>query len=130
MPPALNFQLSARTAQYRAERRERLILASTSPRLRHANLRRLLTASWRQLIYTSASISFWDSFRVERRGYSAFHSPHHDEDERGRRTNPGICGEHASDPASIEFFQRQGLDYVSCSPPGWRRPRCASSLEL
>ena len=50
--------------------------------------------------------------------------------ERGRRTNPGICGEHASDPASIEFFQRQGLDYVSCSPPGWRRPRCASSLEL
>ncbi|MXX06496.1 MAG: pyruvate, phosphate dikinase [Gammaproteobacteria bacterium] len=41
--------------------------------------------------------------------------------ERGRRTNPGIklgiCGEHAGDPASIEFFQRQGLDYVSCSPP-------------
>ena len=41
--------------------------------------------------------------------------------ERGRRTNPGIklgiCGEHAGDPASIEFFHRQGLDYVSCSPP-------------
>ena len=41
--------------------------------------------------------------------------------ERGRRSNPGIklgiCGEHAGDPASIEFFHRQGLDYVSCSPP-------------
>ncbi len=41
--------------------------------------------------------------------------------ERGRGANPGIklgiCGEHAGDPASIEFFQRQGLDYVSCSPP-------------
>ena len=41
--------------------------------------------------------------------------------ERGRGANPGIklgiCGEHAGDPVSIEFFQRQGLDYVSCSPP-------------
>ncbi len=41
--------------------------------------------------------------------------------ERGRGANPGIklgiCGEHAGDPPSIEFFQRQGLDYVSCSPP-------------
>ena len=41
--------------------------------------------------------------------------------ERGRGANPGIklgiCGEHAGDPASIGFFQRQGLDYVSCSPP-------------
>ncbi len=29
----------------------------------------------------------------------------------------GICGEHAGDPASIDFCQRIGLDYVSCSPP-------------
>jgi len=29
----------------------------------------------------------------------------------------GICGEHGGDPASIEFCQRAGLDYVSCSPP-------------
>jgi pyruvate,orthophosphate dikinase len=40
--------------------------------------------------------------------------------ERGRMTNPslkvGICGEHGGDPASIEFFARVGLDYVSCSP--------------
>ena len=29
----------------------------------------------------------------------------------------GICGEHGGDPASIEFCQAAGLDYVSCSPP-------------
>ncbi len=28
----------------------------------------------------------------------------------------GVCGEHGGDPASIAFFQRVGLDYVSCSP--------------
>ena len=28
----------------------------------------------------------------------------------------GVCGEHGGDPASIEFFQKVGLDYVSCSP--------------
>jgi pyruvate,orthophosphate dikinase len=28
----------------------------------------------------------------------------------------GICGEHGGDPASIEFCQKAGLDYVSCSP--------------
>ncbi len=28
----------------------------------------------------------------------------------------GICGEHGGDPASIEFANRVGLDYVSCSP--------------
>jgi pyruvate,orthophosphate dikinase len=28
----------------------------------------------------------------------------------------GICGEHGGDPASITFFERVGLDYVSCSP--------------
>ncbi len=40
--------------------------------------------------------------------------------ERGRKTNPkiklGICGEHGGDPASIEFCEKVGLDYVSCSP--------------
>ena len=29
----------------------------------------------------------------------------------------GICGEHGGDPASIGFFNKVGLDYVSCSPP-------------
>jgi pyruvate,orthophosphate dikinase len=38
----------------------------------------------------------------------------------GRKTNPnlklGICGEHGGDPASVDFFHRIGLNYVSCSP--------------
>jgi len=40
--------------------------------------------------------------------------------ERGRKARPdvklGICGEHGGDPASIDFCERAGLDYVSCSP--------------
>ena len=40
--------------------------------------------------------------------------------ERGRSANEGlvcgVCGEHGGDPASIRFFDRIGLDYVSCSP--------------
>jgi pyruvate,orthophosphate dikinase len=28
----------------------------------------------------------------------------------------GICGEHGGDPASVGFFHRTGLNYVSCSP--------------
>ncbi|HEX3770308.1 MAG TPA: pyruvate, phosphate dikinase [Polyangiaceae bacterium] len=32
------------------------------------------------------------------------------------RLKLGVCGEHGGDPASISFFQRLGLDYVSCSP--------------
>jgi len=38
----------------------------------------------------------------------------------GRKTNPeielGVCGEHAGDPDSIDFFHHSGIDYVSCSP--------------
>jgi pyruvate,orthophosphate dikinase len=40
--------------------------------------------------------------------------------ERGRAVKQGIklgvCGEHGGDPASIRFFHRVKLDYVSCSP--------------
>src|SRR5581483_3694784 len=40
--------------------------------------------------------------------------------ERGRGTKPelkvGICGEHGGEPRSVEFCDRLGLDYVSCSP--------------
>jgi pyruvate,orthophosphate dikinase len=40
--------------------------------------------------------------------------------KKGRATKPdlkvGVCGEHGGDPASIQFFDRVGLDYVSCSP--------------
>jgi pyruvate,orthophosphate dikinase len=28
----------------------------------------------------------------------------------------GICGEHGGDPASIHFFKKVNMDYVSCSP--------------
>jgi pyruvate,orthophosphate dikinase len=39
---------------------------------------------------------------------------------KGRKARPGlklgICGEHGGDPASIAFFEKVGLDYVSCSP--------------
>jgi pyruvate,orthophosphate dikinase len=39
---------------------------------------------------------------------------------RGRQTAKqlkcGICGEHGGDPASINFCNAVGLDYVSCSP--------------
>jgi pyruvate,orthophosphate dikinase len=40
--------------------------------------------------------------------------------ELGRRSRPdiklGVCGEHGGDPASIHFFEKVGLNYVSCSP--------------
>ena len=40
--------------------------------------------------------------------------------ERGRSARSdlklGICGEHGGDPASVEFCESVGLDYVSCSP--------------
>ncbi|MCR2032338.1 pyruvate, phosphate dikinase [Anaerofustis stercorihominis] len=40
--------------------------------------------------------------------------------KKGKSVNPelhcGICGEQGGDPASIEFFDSVGLDYVSCSP--------------
>lgn len=40
--------------------------------------------------------------------------------DKGLSTRPdlkiGVCGEHGGDPASIEFFNQAGLQYVSCSP--------------
>ncbi len=40
--------------------------------------------------------------------------------ERGRAARQdiklGVCGEHGGEPASINFFESVGLDYVSCSP--------------
>jgi pyruvate,orthophosphate dikinase len=40
--------------------------------------------------------------------------------ERGGAVRPdikmGICGEHGGDPSSIDFCERVGLSYVSCSP--------------
>ena len=28
----------------------------------------------------------------------------------------GVCGEHGGDPRSVDFFAKNGLNYVSCSP--------------
>jgi pyruvate,orthophosphate dikinase len=40
--------------------------------------------------------------------------------QKARQARPdvklGICGEHGGDPQTIDFCQRIGLDYVSCSP--------------
>ena len=40
--------------------------------------------------------------------------------ENGRKTRPdlkcGICGEHGGDPSTVEFCDKVGLNYVSCSP--------------
>jgi pyruvate,orthophosphate dikinase len=40
--------------------------------------------------------------------------------QKGKGVRPdlevGVCGEHGGDPASVAFFHRAGLDYVSCSP--------------
>jgi pyruvate,orthophosphate dikinase len=40
--------------------------------------------------------------------------------QKGRETRQeikvGICGEHGGDPATIDFCQTLGMDYVSCSP--------------
>ena len=38
----------------------------------------------------------------------------------GRNSNNsikiGVCGEHAGDPKSIQFFNSLDIDYISCSP--------------
>ncbi len=33
-----------------------------------------------------------------------------------KKLHVGICGEHGGDPSSVEFCDKIGLDYVSCSP--------------
>ena len=53
----------------------------------------------------------------------------------GRRARPdlevGVCGELGGDPASIAFFHKAGLNYVSCSPyrvPGARLAAAQAAL--
>jgi pyruvate,orthophosphate dikinase len=52
----------------------------------------------------------------------------------GREVKPdlsiGICGEHGGHPASIEFCQRTGLNYVSCSAPRVPVARLAAAHAL
>ena len=51
--------------------------------------------------------------------------------ELGKPVNPklhcGICGEHGGDPTSVEFCNKIGLDYVSCSPFRDPIPRLAAA---
>ena len=56
---------------------------------------------------------------------------------KGRKSRPdiklGICGEHGGDPSSIHFFEKVGLDYVSCSPyrvPVARLAAAQASLQV
>ncbi|MEM8761091.1 MAG: putative PEP-binding protein, partial [Pseudomonadota bacterium] len=60
--------------------------------------------------------------------HDPFHSLDHDgvgelmqiAAERARAVKPdisvGLCGEQGADPSSVEFCERAGFDYVSCSP--------------
>jgi pyruvate,orthophosphate dikinase len=40
--------------------------------------------------------------------------------DAGRKGRPdlevGICGEHGGEPSSVQFCQKVGMNYVSCSP--------------
>ncbi|HET7037791.1 MAG TPA: putative PEP-binding protein, partial [Thermomicrobiaceae bacterium] len=69
-------------------------------------------------IYVAEGIYPFDPFqRIDEEGVGALIEI---ATERGRRARPGmklgICGEHGGDPASVDFCDRVGLDYVSCSP--------------
>lgn len=52
--------------------------------------------------------------------------------KKGKLTRPslkvGVCGEHGGDPSSIEFFNKNRLDYVSCSPFRVPIARLASAI--
>ena len=80
---------------------------------RHASTRQLEIANWRP-----GPILPYDPFQsLDVEGVGALVSI---ACEQGRAGRPGIklgiCGEHGGDPQSIQFCERVGLDYVSCSP--------------
>ena len=69
-------------------------------------------------IYLEQGIMDYDPFkRIDENGVGRLvkYATH-----KGRLTKPnlklGICGEHGGNPESIDFCERIGLDYVSCSP--------------
>ncbi|MEE2908528.1 MAG: pyruvate, phosphate dikinase [Planctomycetota bacterium] len=85
--------------------------------------------------YLSTGILEKDPFQsIDTRGVGALvdHAVH-----AGRMTRPdiklGVCGEHGGDPASITFFDRVDLEYVSCSPfrvPTARLAAAQSAIEI
>ncbi len=68
--------------------------------------------------YLKAGIYEHDPFRsIDQKGVGLLVAQAVD---KGKAARPGllagVCGEHGGDPASVGFFHRAGLDYVSCSP--------------
>jgi pyruvate,orthophosphate dikinase len=69
-------------------------------------------------VYLKASIYERDPFRsIDQKGVGLLVEQ---AAKAGKAARPGlevgVCGEHGGDPASVAFFHRAGLDYVSCSP--------------
>jgi pyruvate,orthophosphate dikinase len=69
-------------------------------------------------VYLKAGIYEQDPFRsIDQKGVGLLVAQ---AVKAGKAARPGlevgICGEHGGDPASVAFFHRAGLDYVSCSP--------------
>ena len=73
---------------------------------------KFLSAYYEKKIYESDPFARLDQAGVGKRVKMAA--------ELGKQTRPniklGICGEHGGDPSSIDFCNRVGLNYVSCSP--------------
>jgi pyruvate,orthophosphate dikinase len=68
--------------------------------------------------YLNRRILPFDPFQsIDQEGVGKLVTLSVNEGKKGRPTlKVGICGEHGGDPASVGFFHRSGLDYVSCSP--------------
>jgi pyruvate,orthophosphate dikinase len=69
-------------------------------------------------VYLKAAIYEHDPFRsIDQKGVGLLVEQ---AAKAGKAARPGlevgVCGEHGGDPASVAFFHRAGLDYVSCSP--------------
>ena len=68
--------------------------------------------------YYSKKLLDYDPFvRVDEKGVGALIKM---AVEKGRQVKPnlkiGVCGEQGSNPESVEFFYKNGISYVSCSP--------------
>ncbi len=68
--------------------------------------------------YIDQKIFFYDPFiRLDKEGVGKLISM---AIRNGKKSNDkltlGVCGEHAGDPSSIDFFHSVGMSYISCSP--------------
>jgi pyruvate,orthophosphate dikinase len=69
-------------------------------------------------VYLEQHILPFDPFlHIEREGVGQLiHMATEKGHKKNHRLETGVCGEHAGDAESIQFFHQAGLDYVSCSP--------------